>query len=108
MSIGRASQKNCLKPRRGGMGLPAAVHAAPTGLDRVVGWALLQTCRPYGAWCRLACVRAGPTNSLERTRVRQPPRLLFAVALEDSTLPGFVGCLCPAAAAQLFVKQRRT
>ena len=34
---------------------------------------------------------------------RQPPRFLFATAVEDSLLHGFVGALSPAAAAQFRV-----
>ena len=37
MFIVQASEKNRLKPHRGGIKLPGAAHAAPTGLKRIAG-----------------------------------------------------------------------
>ena len=45
------------------------------------------------------------TSHLTLRRSRQPPTILFAVAVGDSLLPGFVVAQSPAAAAQLSVKQ---
>jgi hypothetical protein len=63
MFIVQASEKNRLKPHRGGIKLPGAAHAAPTGLKRIAGRGVAINMSP-----RWGLVQAGQCTSRPNKR----------------------------------------
>jgi hypothetical protein len=66
MFIVQASEKNRLKPHRGGMKLPGAAHAAPTGLKRIAGRGVAINMSP-----RWGLVQAGQCTSIQAVELRE-------------------------------------
>ena len=67
MFIVHASQKNRLKPHRGGMGLPGAADAAPMGLGRIRGRGVATNLSPRRGWAEASARADWPNQSVEPT-----------------------------------------
>jgi hypothetical protein len=101
MFIVHASKKSRLKPRRGGMGLPVAVDAAPTGLGRIVRRHGTINMSPRWGLAPASECADRPKESAQATAAR-PRRGRHHLKLSG---PIRGRRLLPAAAGELFVRR---